>query len=50
MKTAISIDAGLLQEPNETARLKELSRSRFFAMALRDFLPAAPRTDAASAE
>ena len=38
MKTAISIDDGLLQEADETARLMGLSRSRLFALAVEDFL------------
>jgi metal-responsive CopG/Arc/MetJ family transcriptional regulator len=38
MKTAISIDDGLLQEVDETARRLGLSRSRLFALAVRDFL------------
>jgi metal-responsive CopG/Arc/MetJ family transcriptional regulator len=38
MKTAISIDGGLLREADETARLLGLSRSRLFALAVRDFL------------
>jgi metal-responsive CopG/Arc/MetJ family transcriptional regulator len=38
MKTAISIDDGLLQEADETARLMGLSRSRLFALAVVDFL------------
>ena len=38
MKTAISIDDGLLQEANETARLMGLSRSRLFAVAVGEFL------------
>jgi metal-responsive CopG/Arc/MetJ family transcriptional regulator len=38
MKTAISIDAGLLDEADEIARLMGLSRSRLFALAVRDFL------------
>ena len=38
MKTAISIDDGLLQEADKTARLMGLSRSRLFAMAVGDFL------------
>ena len=38
MKTAISIDEGLLQEADETARRMGLSRSRLFALALGDFL------------
>jgi metal-responsive CopG/Arc/MetJ family transcriptional regulator len=38
MKTAISIDDGLLQEADETARSLGLSRSRLFAMAVGDFL------------
>jgi hypothetical protein len=38
MKTAISIDDGLLQEADETARQMGLSRSRLFAMAVVDFL------------
>jgi len=38
MKTAISIDDGLLQEADETARLMGLSRSRLFGLAVVDFL------------
>ena len=38
MKTAISIDDGLLHEADESARLMGLSRSRLFAMAVGDFL------------
>jgi metal-responsive CopG/Arc/MetJ family transcriptional regulator len=38
MKTAISIDDGLLQEADETARLMGLSRSRLFALAVGDLL------------
>jgi metal-responsive CopG/Arc/MetJ family transcriptional regulator len=38
MKTAISIDDGLLKEADETARLLGLSRSRLFALAVDDFL------------
>lgn len=38
MKTAISIDDGLLHEADETARLMGLSRSRLFALAVVDFL------------
>lgn len=38
MKTAISIDDGLLQEADEAARLMGLSRSRLFALAVGDFL------------
>jgi hypothetical protein len=38
MKTAISIDDGLLQEADETARTMGLSRSRLFALAVGDFL------------
>jgi metal-responsive CopG/Arc/MetJ family transcriptional regulator len=38
MKTAISMDDGLLQEADETARLMGLSRSRLFALAVGDFL------------
>ena len=38
MKTAISIDDGLLREADETARLLGLSRSRLFAVAVSDFL------------
>jgi metal-responsive CopG/Arc/MetJ family transcriptional regulator len=38
MKTAISIDAGLLREADETARLMGLSRGRLFALAVGDFL------------
>ncbi len=38
MKTAISIDDGLLHEADETARRMGLSRSRLFALAVGDFL------------
>ena len=38
LKTAISIDDGLLHEADETARLLGLSRSRLFALAVGDFL------------
>jgi hypothetical protein len=38
MKTAISIDDGLLQQADDTARLMGLSRSRLFAVAVREFL------------
>ncbi len=38
MKTAISIDDGLLQAADETARLMGLSRSRLFSLAVGDFL------------
>ncbi len=38
MKTAISIDGGLLQEADETARRMGLSRSRLFSLAVGDFL------------
>lgn len=38
MKTAISIDEGLLQEADKTARRMGLSRSRLFALAIADFL------------
>jgi metal-responsive CopG/Arc/MetJ family transcriptional regulator len=38
MKTAISIDDGLLQEADETARQMGLSRSRLFALAVGEFL------------
>ena len=38
MKTAISIDDGLLQEADETARQMGLSRSRLIALAVGDFL------------
>jgi metal-responsive CopG/Arc/MetJ family transcriptional regulator len=38
MKTAISIDDGLLREADEAARLLGLSRSRLFARAMGDFL------------
>jgi metal-responsive CopG/Arc/MetJ family transcriptional regulator len=34
MKTAISIDADLMREDDETARLMGMSRSRLFARAL----------------
>jgi metal-responsive CopG/Arc/MetJ family transcriptional regulator len=38
MKTAISIDGGLLREVDEAARLLGLSRSRLFALAVGDYL------------
>jgi metal-responsive CopG/Arc/MetJ family transcriptional regulator len=38
MKTAISINDGLLREADETARLMKLSRSRLFALAVGEFL------------
>jgi predicted transcriptional regulator len=38
MKTAISLDDGLLQQADETARLMGLSRSRLFAVAVGEFL------------
>lgn len=38
MKTAISIDDGLLEAADETARLMGLSRSRLFSLAVDDFL------------
>jgi metal-responsive CopG/Arc/MetJ family transcriptional regulator len=38
VKTAISIDDGLLHEADEAARSLGLSRSRLFAMAVGDFL------------
>ena len=38
MKTAISINDGLLREADETARLMRLSRSRLFALAVAEFL------------
>jgi metal-responsive CopG/Arc/MetJ family transcriptional regulator len=38
MKTAISIDDGLLQEADDTARKLGVSRSRLFALAVGDFL------------
>ena len=38
MKTAISIDDGLLLEADETAKRMGLSRSRLFALAVGDFL------------
>jgi antitoxin MazE6 len=38
MKAAISIDDGLLQEADETARVMGLSRSRLFSLAVGDFL------------
>jgi metal-responsive CopG/Arc/MetJ family transcriptional regulator len=38
MKTAISIDDGLLHQADDTARRMGLSRSRLFAVAVRDFL------------
>jgi hypothetical protein len=38
MKTAISIEDGLMREVDETARVMGLSRSRLFALAVADFL------------
>jgi metal-responsive CopG/Arc/MetJ family transcriptional regulator len=38
MKTAISLDDGLLREVDEAARAMGLSRSRIFALAVLDFL------------
>jgi metal-responsive CopG/Arc/MetJ family transcriptional regulator len=38
MKTAISIEDGLLRDADRTARLMGLSRSRLFALAMGDFL------------
>jgi metal-responsive CopG/Arc/MetJ family transcriptional regulator len=38
MKTAISINDGLLREADETARLMRVSRSRLFALAVGEFL------------
>jgi metal-responsive CopG/Arc/MetJ family transcriptional regulator len=38
MKTAISIDDGILREADQEARRMGLSRSRLFAMAVGDFL------------
>jgi metal-responsive CopG/Arc/MetJ family transcriptional regulator len=38
MKTAISINDGLLREADEAARLMRLSRSRLFALAVGEFL------------
>jgi predicted transcriptional regulator len=38
MKTAISIDDGLLRKADETARLMGVSRSRLFALAVGEFL------------
>ncbi|HZQ53482.1 MAG TPA: hypothetical protein VFB14_14855 [Bryobacteraceae bacterium] len=38
MKTAISINSGLLEQADETARQMGLSRSRLFALAIGDFL------------
>jgi len=38
MKTAISIEDGLLREADQTASLMGLSRSRLFAVAVGDFL------------
>ena len=38
MKTAISIDDGLMREADETARLMGLSRSRLFSLAVGGFL------------
>jgi metal-responsive CopG/Arc/MetJ family transcriptional regulator len=38
MKTAISMDDGLMHEADETARRMGLSRSRLFALAVGDFV------------
>jgi Arc/MetJ family transcription regulator len=38
MKTAISLDGDLLQQADKTAKQMGLSRSRLFALALRDYL------------
>ena len=38
MRTAISIDQGLLKEADRTARRMGVSRSRFLALAVGDFL------------
>jgi metal-responsive CopG/Arc/MetJ family transcriptional regulator len=38
MKTAISIEDGLLQQADDTARRLGVSRSRLFALAVGDFL------------
>ncbi len=38
MKTAISIDDGVLREADDAARRMGLSRSRLFALAVVDFL------------
>ena len=38
MKTAISINDGLLREADEAARLMKVSRSRLFALAVGEFL------------
>jgi metal-responsive CopG/Arc/MetJ family transcriptional regulator len=38
MKTAISMEDGLLREADEAARRMGLSRSRLFALAVGDFL------------
>jgi metal-responsive CopG/Arc/MetJ family transcriptional regulator len=38
MKTAISLDGDLLQQADKTAQQMGLSRSRLFALALRDYL------------
>ncbi len=45
MKTAISIDDGLLREADETARSLGLTRSRLFAMAVGEFLQRQRRED-----
>lgn len=45
MKTAISIDAGLLREADDIARLMGLSRSRLFALAVGEFLQRQRRED-----
>ena len=38
MKTAISINDGLLRDADKTARMMGLSRSRLFSLAMGDFL------------
>jgi metal-responsive CopG/Arc/MetJ family transcriptional regulator len=38
MKTAVSLDDNLLQQADEAARRMGLSRSRFFATAISEFL------------
>jgi hypothetical protein len=43
VKTAISIDDGLLREADDAARLMGLSRSRLFALAVGEFLKQQPQ-------
>jgi metal-responsive CopG/Arc/MetJ family transcriptional regulator len=38
IKTAISLDKGLLDQVNEYAKEMNVSRSKFFSLAVRDFI------------